>query len=64
MQQIGPNIYSEIIATIIVAFCYNKLKGSYMQWFIPFLALTFLTEVYVFYLGTIGKHTFLVYAIY
>jgi hypothetical protein len=64
MQQIGPNIYSEIIATIIVAFCYNKLKGCYMQWFIPFLAFTFLTEVYAFYLGTIGKHTFLVYAIY
>ncbi len=43
-MKLGLHHYTEFVALIIALFSYQKFKGTYMVWFIPFLALTFLTE--------------------
>lgn len=49
-MHLGPHHYSEIIGLLVAVICYYKLRGTFMKWFIPFLAVVLTVELYANYM--------------
>jgi hypothetical protein len=60
-MNLGPNIYSELISLLCALICFSRLKNSFMQWLVPFLAVTLFVELYSHAAYANGKPTLHIY---
>jgi len=52
---IHMNHIAEFMALLVSIFCYKKIKHSYLQWIIPYLAIVLIGELIGSYIMTVQK---------